>query len=321
MFTIYQSTDAGAPVLSATAGALITVMDAVLVNGYGTKAAAGWTKAFTGTNKAAYRMGGGSRNYLRVLDTGPLTVNEARCTGYTSMSDVDTGGGAFGTFVSSSYYIIKKSDAGNNAAQAWIIVADERTFLLFRITAVSGAAYAPFFFGDFYSVAGSSDVWNTLVIGSADEQTSDSSQAGGYFFGKCSTAVNVVVPRHGVAATYTGVGGTIGIGKVGDARKAGGDYFTNAAAGAVPAPNPIDNAYYLSPLWLSESNGAIRGRMRGIWQLCGPYSAFSNGAVITGTNELQGKTFLVIQIYQLFSAGAPNGLVLIETSNTLENSN
>ena len=53
--TVYRFDDAGAPTLSAAAGALISVLDACLVNGYGAKPAAGWTKAFSGTNQAAYR--------------------------------------------------------------------------------------------------------------------------------------------------------------------------------------------------------------------------------------------------------------------------
>ena len=65
--TIYRSSDAGAPSLTGAAGSLIALLDACLRTGYGTKAGAGWTKPFTGTNIAAFRQGaGGNGRYLRV---------------------------------------------------------------------------------------------------------------------------------------------------------------------------------------------------------------------------------------------------------------
>jgi hypothetical protein len=40
---IYRSTDGSAPVLTGQAGKLTDLLDAILVNGYGSKTAAGWT--------------------------------------------------------------------------------------------------------------------------------------------------------------------------------------------------------------------------------------------------------------------------------------
>jgi hypothetical protein len=97
MINIYRSTDAGAPALNSTVGSLIAVLDACLVDGYGGKSPAGWTKAFTGTAKAAYRMPAtdlaGTTN---ATVQGYLRVEEFAQTGnvrmYESMTDVDTGG-------------------------------------------------------------------------------------------------------------------------------------------------------------------------------------------------------------------------------------
>lgn len=92
---VYHSTDSSAPVLSGQVGALIGVLDAILVNGYGSKAAVGWTKAFSGTNMAAYKQSAGSNQlYLRVDDTN---ATDARVVGYETMSDVNTGTGPFPT--------------------------------------------------------------------------------------------------------------------------------------------------------------------------------------------------------------------------------
>lgn len=166
----YDSTMAGAPALSGTVGALIGVLDACLVNGFGTvtlnslvvagnvatgtvnaghgfamiggavgpviaiagatpaglngtwciasvpgsttftfstagiadqaatgtitakRPPLGFSKAFSGTNKAAYRADdvASSRLYLRVADDGTGAATYARVRGFETMSDVDT---------------------------------------------------------------------------------------------------------------------------------------------------------------------------------------------------------------------------------------
>lgn len=70
--TAYFSTDASAPTLTGTTGSLVALLDAILVNGYGAKAAAGWSIAYTGTSKRDYKQGTGSNGYyLDVDDSGP----------------------------------------------------------------------------------------------------------------------------------------------------------------------------------------------------------------------------------------------------------
>src|SRR5574337_1914064 len=91
---VYRSSDASAPVLTGQAGSLITVLDACLISGYGSKSPAGWAKPYSGTNLAAYRAATGNRFYFRVDDSGTV---EARISGYETMSDVNTGTGQFPT--------------------------------------------------------------------------------------------------------------------------------------------------------------------------------------------------------------------------------
>src|SRR6478609_9197278 len=91
---VYRWDDSSAPTLSASNGALITVLDAVLVNGYGSKTAAGWTKAFSGTNLAAYLQGSGSNGrYLRVDNS--TSDNFPRLRGFKAMSAISTGTDGF----------------------------------------------------------------------------------------------------------------------------------------------------------------------------------------------------------------------------------
>jgi hypothetical protein len=49
----------------------------------------GWNRAYSGTNKAAYRMGAANQHYYRVDDNGPgaATYKEARLVMYETMSD------------------------------------------------------------------------------------------------------------------------------------------------------------------------------------------------------------------------------------------
>ena len=55
------------------AGSLVTLLDAIIVHGYGSKRAAKWSKPYSGTSKAAYRNGAGAtaRKYIRIDDSGP----------------------------------------------------------------------------------------------------------------------------------------------------------------------------------------------------------------------------------------------------------
>jgi hypothetical protein len=168
--TIYRSDDASAPVLSGTAGSLISVFDACLVNGYGAKGAAGWTKPFTGTNKAAFLMGTGGtsrRMYLRIDDAG---VNDGVVRGYDAMTDVDTGTEPFPTVgqVATGLYI-KKSDAANATARPWIMLATPTQIFFLSYAQVGATLASPtnsfgeLFFGE-YTYYGTSFDYNVAII-------------------------------------------------------------------------------------------------------------------------------------------------------------
>lgn len=123
---VYTSADSGAPSMSrGAAGSAIAVIKACLVDGYGSKAPAGWTMPYSTSGKAAFRnsvAAGGTGAYTRIEDT--LTASTSRYTlqTYVSMSDVDTG--VSGTHVVSAY----RSPAQTANANSWILAADERTF-------------------------------------------------------------------------------------------------------------------------------------------------------------------------------------------------
>lgn len=131
---IYHNHDTSAPVLSATAGSLISLLDAVLVNGYGSKPALGWTKVFSGTNIAVYRndpsVPGSTGAYLRVDDTNS---NYASVRMYKTMSNINTGtdripNPAVSGIQAELYW--HKHYSGTSTPKRWTIMGDGRTFII-----------------------------------------------------------------------------------------------------------------------------------------------------------------------------------------------
>lgn len=144
---VYKSTDVGAPTIGRTAGALITLLDACLVNGYGSKAAAGWTKPFTGTNQAVFKQGAGSsQRYLYVNDS--ISVDYAAVVGANLVTSISS---VLEQFPNSARYM-DKPDAG------WMLVANEKFFFLLSHRTTWGGLPADMSFGDLASVGGANDL-------------------------------------------------------------------------------------------------------------------------------------------------------------------
>lgn len=316
-FEIYRSTDGSAPTLDGQAGSLVAVLDACLRTGYGSKTGAGWTKPYTGTNKAAFQQGAGSGFLLRIQDDGPgaATTQEARVRGYESMSDVDTGSGPFPTVAQQANGLfVRKSAAANGTARDWIVLADARTAYIAIKSEVASAASGNWYawmFGDFFSLV-PGDAYNCMIIARTTENSSSVSSGGR--LGNLSAAV---APNQGhyAARGYAGTGGSIAVGKQGDAAKANGNTDNY---GVITFPNPADGGLYLSPIWIIENSNTVRGRMRGYWHQCHAQGSFADctnsnvGDTASGAGDLSGKSFLFIR---------PDGNSAVfpfETSNTLE---
>lgn len=157
--TLYQSTDSGAPQLTATAGSLIQVLDAVLVNGYGSKSPAGWTKEFSGTNTAVYRNGPDSaaRTFFRIED---ISGSYATVVGYHDMTDINTG-----TYriPSNTSYTTNLGRQIYTSSPHWLALADSKTLFLSYNTNASNDRVA-WYLGDGVSPI-DGDVGNCLIIG------------------------------------------------------------------------------------------------------------------------------------------------------------
>lgn len=324
--TVYRSTDASAPTLSGSAGALAGVLDACLVNGYGSKTAAGWAIAFTGTNLRAYRAASGNRYYLALDDTGTTT---ARGIGYESMTAVSTGTNPFPTTAQLSagvWYL--KSSAADATARPWIVIATATTFYLFinqaNVANSSSWTTGLYHFGDFPSYV-TGDVYNTRIsglIGSTNSNTNNRSIS-------AATFASVALTGMWLPRTYNGTGTSIACSTMVDSvvhgRQAAANNpimlgstldLTGAAISALSCqwPDRADNGLRLSRLFVTENaNNALRGYLPGLWTM--PNLISTNlvvGDTFTGSGDYAGKTFELMRFTNTSALGA----VLMETSNT-----
>lgn len=315
--TVYRWDDAIAPTLSADNGALIAVLDACLVNGYGAKGAAGWTKAYSDTNKAAYKQGTGSNGlYLRVDNS---TSNQyPRLRGFATMSDVDTGQGQFPSdaqITGGAYG--HTSSTTDSTARPWLLAADAKRFILyigFSNTAAEGIAgstsYRPIiFFGDILSYR-PDDAYHTLIIASGSASVSANKIA-------TWAGSGAGVIGHYMARSNNQIDVSVQYGKITDPR--GSPSSTSEAtigtAGAA-YPDPVTGGMLLAPIYIVEPSGKLtRGRLPGVWAPL--HSLPGNpGDTISGTatGGLNGRSFILLDA----ANGGTRGRLAIETSDTWE---
>lgn len=353
---IYKSTDASAPVLTGQVGKLTDLLDAILVNGYGAKTAAGWTIAYTGTNKRAYLQNlTGANNpagmHLYVDDNGTGTggAKEARVCGFETMSAITpTGTGQFPTgaqsTIGSGQLVIRKSGSADATARAWTCIADGQTIYLFTETADTTVPLGamPFVFGDFFSYK-PSDEYAVCIIARNIENSGSSINDPLHLMGCTSAAVyplNQTMWGHFVARHWTGSGGSVAVGKVLDNSKTfwqgtqgilggwGSSAQTSAQASAsfclgrysqnAPVfPNGPDGGIFLSPIYLNHSY-AIRGYLAGLWAPLYDRPFGHNDTFTFSGGNLTGKDMIAQNIvaYIGSSANAEAGQVVVETSDT-----
>lgn len=232
---MYSSTDPGAPLLSGQPGALAILLDALLVDGYGSgsdqKAGMGWSRAFSGTNVRVYRNSPltGSGCYLRVDDTAQRS---ALLRMYATMSDIDTGTDATPTVgVKAMGCRWEKSLVATAGARQWFAVGTEKIFYLFIDTGdqfgtFGSQAMHPHYAGDMSSLKpgdrhnfvlsykgsdgeGSSAIGYSLRIypGWGNTPSGDSSTC--CFIGRNMTAMPGSVPAY-ITTTAQPSGGAMG---------------------------------------------------------------------------------------------------------------
>ena len=310
--TVYRWDDPDAPVLSnPNAGSLIGVLDACLVDGYTGKTGAGWTKAFSGTNLAAYRQGAGSMCYLRVDDgTGSFKV---KMRGYESMTDVNTGTGEFPTTTQLANGVYAAIGTSTTAAnKPWIVVADNKRFYLWVGASLTTAVdiststtwQALFFFGDIISFR-PGDTYCCQIMGS------DSASNGTERFGLAGALTSVIAGSF-IERDAAQAAGAVNNGKHFDYYGASSS-TTMGSTACVDYPDPITGGINLSRIHVS--NGAtvkgIRGRLPGVFA---PLNALpgNNGDTFSGVGDLDGRTFILLDC----GSSTTRCRVALETSDT-----
>lgn len=142
-YKVYRSSDAGAPVASIPANdsaanlkaKLIQILDACLVNGYGTKTSAGWSKPYA--NDGTYAMYKSAQGHCFRVEEGFTTsyYNGVRITAY----ETDPGSLGFGArtdltrpyiFTTSSYSGGVSEDFYIGTAE-WVVYASPNSFAIF----------------------------------------------------------------------------------------------------------------------------------------------------------------------------------------------
>ena len=260
-------------------------------------APAGWSKVYSGTNKAVYRApvsADGCRMFLRVDDS---VGRNARVVGYESMADIDTGEGPFPTALQlSGGGWWPKSNAADSNARAWTVIADDRVFYLHMGTGNSnGDSGNVWGFGDFGSYK-SADAYAAMLVASTTDQS-----ASGYPDG---FALEYVSTSHQlrVARSFTGLSGAISATKMPESYHKS-DTSSGAGYGPVTTyPNGANNGLILSRIVLTEGSTCLRGSVRGAYiapQNC--HASFTRNTVIDGAGDMAGRKLLAVK------CGSPAG--------------
>lgn len=349
----------GAPALSGTAGALIAVLDACLVNGFGSVtltsltvsdgvataiksghgfpdhavvlinestpsglngekritqidantftfdatgisdqtatgtitakiAPLGFSKAYSGTNKAVYRGEdiAGNRLYLRVADEGAGAATYSRVRGYESMSDVDTGTGPFPTDaqISGGLYW-GKSTTANSTARSWRLFGDSQGFYYFSDSSGAGQWAGGTWIGINSDHVG--DEFATLIIGG-----DSSGVANACLIANMSNRVGHYMPR-----TYTQLGTAIQVIKI-------TNQIVSSYSGAagLPYPSPGTGKLYCAPIDIFEGTSsaavtALRGSFPGVYAILHVGSQVTDGEQHVGLSGLDDRVMMMQRIY------------------------
>jgi hypothetical protein len=273
------------------------------------RAPAGWTKPFTGTNKAAFRPGnvGTNQFYLRVLDDGTTTggAKEATFRGFETMSDVDTGTNPFPTVAQrTDGNYVEKSATSDATARAWTLEADDGTMLFIPVVNTNVEYLCGF--GHFISYK-SGDGGNSFCGGCTTVNVVTNAQIAGMALLAGATATAVPTASFHLARSYTQAVGAVAAGS--GARvyaAASGLIGASAINGAVTYPNAADGGGLvvdsISVLEFISAFQSTRGRIPGLYAPI-HFKPFSNYDVSTGIVGMSGISLMAVNIDSSAIAG------------------
>jgi len=249
----------------------------------------GWTKVYSGTNKAVYKPSAveASSALLRVDDTG---TTSARVRMYESMTDIDTGTNPAPTDakVSGGLYWWK-SDAASGAARRYTIYGDSRNVYV-GLAPYTANTHNIFAFGDLDSYK-SGDAYCGFICG-AD------TVIGGSSLGNLLSQGSENIVTMQLMRSHTGIGVAVTAFRRAVCGTNGGGSGADPRMGVFPALS--NNGLFLSRMVAGQqpfSTTGPRGLFPGIFYV--PQSGtgggvFPRGTIVDGTGEYAGKKIYTV---------------------------
>ena len=221
----------------------------------------GWTKPFSGTDKAAYLPKAPYvQCYLRVQDDAstPTSANGRWATvrGYESMSDVDTGTGLFPTAAQSANGLQwMKAPTAGAAASDWWLVGDGGIVYFGSKSVSSFNLYSGHLFGDINSLK-SGDAYSSAIHGFTTD-TEPNWPADNQFAKVDNDSTGLYLAR-----SYTQLGESIA-----GHRQGATLWSTYMGYGGLTYPNPVDNGLVFAPVAIGEGTSVMRSAaLPGLYQ-------------------------------------------------------
>jgi hypothetical protein len=257
--TIYSSTDASAPILDETIGiamgSLNYLLKKILVDGYGSKLAAGWTLTNTQANTRAFLTNGGSQSYFIVEDL----ENYAQVSSAKSVVSLEP---TIGTQITSTLTVRKtnsysNADIGpgliNGGPKPWWAMASSRYIYLFIDTGNLGAYALSLFAGDLNSIKpGDTD---QFMIAANENDNGNS---------RCPFFINTYGINDGVNngfSTIVKTSSALANGSCGLMRpfSSNGIFPIGGGGLVVSSPNPANLGFLFSVVAIMDGSSQIRG--------------------------------------------------------------
>jgi hypothetical protein len=279
-----------------------------------TKAGLQWTRPFSaGTNAQTYKsaatLGALGEAYtpypLQVVDNGVVTAYQCEVYSAEAMSaDQTVLSAMFPTLAQrAANGLLKKTVAANSTQREWTLWGDEKTFTLGTVTGdfavtlhdgcLSFGYFIPFRSGDQY---------NTFIAFNSGNATNKYSGAFGVNWLASSPTTptsSFYIPR----AYYQYGTSTIGWLTVPYATTGAIAVIGSTATQWLTFPSPVDNACYVTPVFISDAAGNLRGRMPGFYCLLHPAASFTHFDTVTNISGLSGVTLMAVSVVTISVTG------------------
>ncbi|BCL59975.1 hypothetical protein DGMP_06680 [Desulfomarina profundi] len=303
---IYRWDDTDAPIGNGARGSLINILKACLVDGYGSKQAAGWTMPFVNAagSQAAFRNNptSGTGFFLHVDNESPTDYYQYqnKIQAYESMSDYQTGLGQFNS--GTQWYFLPSTVVNGDASpRPWLIIADDRCFYLWSWASktdntVGAADYqTPFlFFGDIIC-RDQNDTWGCVLNADASVSLYSNNPWAMYASGTAGSA-SWRAPRK-----------ADGTGSAWQLAMIHGGGPCNTPPGNFGLPYTQGGPLYLSRPFFNDGVAyTFRGHLPGLYFPCHSGFPFDNFQEL----DVDGKTMMAVNCYNY----ASHALVLIDIS-------